>query len=311
MRPMDRAVRIIEPPPSRVQQDQLPISAYDDAANIVLLGDPGAGKTHTFRECAARCGCRYVTARAFLVMPAAKFAGTLFIDGLDEKRAGRSDRDTVDALVEKLFAVGPGKVRISCRVADWLGVSDLAALRPYFELRGEPVVLQLDALSGDEQRAVLQAEGLSAGDADAFLREATDRALDDFLENPQNLIMLLRAVQTGNWPVTRKELFELSTQIMLKEFDKNRARSGSGVYTLDELRPVAGALCAARLISDVEAVSLTDHEASTTIPSYRSLSILPPEKVIAALGRRVFVAGSTPESVDYAHRTTAEYLGAK
>ena len=31
----------------------------------------------------------------------------------DEKRAGRSDRDTVDALVEKLFAVNPSKVRIS------------------------------------------------------------------------------------------------------------------------------------------------------------------------------------------------------
>ena len=159
---------------SRAQQDQLrPISAYDDAANIVLLGDPGAGKTHTFREYAARCGGRYVTARAFLVTPAAKFDGTLFIDGLDEKRAGRSDRDTVDALVEKLFVVGPGKVRISCRVADWLGDSDLAALRPYFELSGDPIVLQLDRLSGDEQRAVLQAEGLSPDDADTFLRECS------------------------------------------------------------------------------------------------------------------------------------------
>jgi predicted NACHT family NTPase len=74
-------------------------------------------------------------------------------------------------------------------VADWLGDSDLAALRPYFELSGDPVVLLLDRLSGDEQRAVLQAEGLNAGDADAFLREANDRALSDLLKNPQNLIM--------------------------------------------------------------------------------------------------------------------------
>jgi predicted NACHT family NTPase len=172
--PMNRTVRRIESTPSKAQQDELrPISAYDDAANIVLLGDPGAGKTHTFRESAARCGGRYVTARAFLITPAAKFDGTLFIDGLDEKRAGRSNRDTVDALVEKLFAVGPGKVRISCRVADWLGDSDLAALRPYFEQSGDPVVLQLDRLSGDEQRVVLQAEALSVNEADAFLAEAT------------------------------------------------------------------------------------------------------------------------------------------
>jgi predicted NACHT family NTPase len=308
---MDRVVRRIETALPEAEEAQLrPISAYDDAANIVLLGDPGAGKTYTFRESAARCGGRYVTARAFLVTPAAKFDGTLFIDGLDEKRAGRSDRDTVDALVEKLFAVSPRSVRISCRVADWLGESDLAALRPYFELSGDPVVLQLARLSDDEQRIVLQAEGLSVTEADAFLRQATDRALSDFLENPQNLIMLLRAVQTGKWPATRKELFELSTQIMLKEFDQHRARTGAGVYTVDEVRPAAGALCAARLISDIEAISLTDHETSAAIPSYRSLTMVPPEKVIAALSRRVFVAGPAAESVDYAHRTTAEYLGA-
>jgi hypothetical protein len=308
---MDRNVRKIESTPSKAQPDPpQPFSSYDDAANIVLLGDPGAGKTHTFRECAARTGGRYITARAFLVMPAVKFDGALFIDGLDEKRAGRSDRDTVDALVERLFATAPDKVRLSCRVADWLGESDLTALRPYFEQSEQPVVLQLDRLSVDEQRVVLDAEGLSRDEADAFLREATNRALGDFLENPQNLIMLLRAVRTGTWPETRRELFELSTQLMLKEFDRERARSGSGVCSVDELRPVAGAICAARLISDITAVSLADHEESRDIPSYRSLGMFPPEKVIAALGRRVFVAGPAPESVDYAHRTTAEYLGA-
>ena len=287
-----------------------PFSAYDDVANIVLLGDPGAGKTHTFSEFAARCGGRHLTVRAFLVAPGPKFSGTLFIDGLDEKRGGRSDRDTVDALVQKLFAAGPNKVRISCRVADWLGVTDLAALHPYFEQNGDSVVLQLGRLSEGEQRAVLQSEGLSTNEADTFLHEATERALNEFLENPQNLIMLLRAVQTGAWPATRQELFKLSTKLMLKEFDKDHARSGSGIYTAEELRPCAGAACAARLIADIEAISLADYEESDLIPSYRSLSMVPPEKAIAALGRRVFVAGPAPESVDYAHRTTAEYLGA-
>jgi hypothetical protein len=100
---MDRNVHKIESAPSKARQDPpRPFSSYDDAASIVLLGDPGAGKTHTFRECAARTGGRYITARAFLVTPAVKFDGALFIDGLDEKRAGRSDRDTVDALAERL-----------------------------------------------------------------------------------------------------------------------------------------------------------------------------------------------------------------
>jgi hypothetical protein len=41
----------------------------------------------------------YVTARAFLVTPAARFDDLQCVDGLDESRAGHSHRDTVDALV--------------------------------------------------------------------------------------------------------------------------------------------------------------------------------------------------------------------
>jgi hypothetical protein len=65
------------------------------------------------------------------------------------------------------------------------------------------------------------------------------------------------------------------------------------------LRPAAGGVCAARLISDVEAVSLTDQEGTEYIPGYRTVTFFPPERVQAALGRRIFDAGSEPETVDY------------
>ena len=286
-------------------------SDFADRTNLVLLGDPGAGKTHLFRETAAAEGARLISARAFLTTPGSMLTDqTLFIDGLDEKRAGRGDRDTVDAMVRKLFEVGPRKVRISCRAPDWLGESDLAAFSPYFAQKGEPTVLLLDILAPNERRAVLAGQGLTIDAADAFLAEAQERGLDDFLENPQNLIMLWRAVQGGSWPATRKDLFELSTGLMLQEFDLNRARSGTGIYSVAELRPVAGAICAARLIADVEAISLTDQEGAPALPGYRSLTFLAPEKTQASLGRRIFVTGPAPESVDYAHRTTAEYLAA-
>ena len=98
----------------------------------------------------------FIKARAFLVTPPHQLSEqSLFIDGLDERRAGRGDRDTVDAIFEKLFAVNPPRVRISCRAADWLGESDLAALRPYFEQSGDPPVLLLQSLSEQEQIAVL------------------------------------------------------------------------------------------------------------------------------------------------------------
>jgi len=50
----------------------------------------------------------------------------LFVDALDERRAGRGDNNTIDRMVEKLFEHSPKQVRISCRAQDWLGDTDLA-----------------------------------------------------------------------------------------------------------------------------------------------------------------------------------------
>lgn len=287
-------------------------SDFAESPNLVLLGDPGSGKTHLFKEAAALEGARYLTARTFLVTPATQLTGqTLFIDGLDERRAGRANRDAVDAVVQKLFEVHSNKVRISCRVADWLGESDLAGLAPYFEQSGGTIVLLLQKLSAEEELAVLSAQGATPEAATRFLEQAEERGLNDFLQNPQNLVMLWRAVQAGSWPASRKELFEVSTRLLLQEAAQEHVGQGGGVFSVDELMPVAGAVCAARLISDVEAVSLSDGEATEEIPGYRSIAFLPPEKTKSALSRRVFTAGPIAESVDYAHRTTAEYLAAR
>jgi hypothetical protein len=215
----------------------------------------------------------------------------LFIDALDERRAGRGDQDTIDQMVRKLFAAIPAKVRISCRVADWLGATDLAAFRPYFAARGGVVVLGLETLSAQEQKEVLNAQGMSDRAADDFLAEAKSRGLDEFLGNPQNLIMLSDAMKDGEWPTSRKELFERSTQMLLSEPNLSQSGSQTGVFTADELRDAAGALCAARLISDVTGISLSEHEGNRGFPTYRSIGFLDQSRVRAALTRRVFTVG--------------------
>ena len=153
-----------------------PFSDFAAVPNLVLLGDPGAGKTYLLHEVAKAEGARFLKARSFLSTPAQSLSGqALFIDALDEQRAGRADQNTIDEIVRKLFEVNPSKVWISCRVADWLGKSDLAGLGPYFEQYGEPPVLLLETLSASEQLDVLASQGVDWVAAAAFLSEASER----------------------------------------------------------------------------------------------------------------------------------------
>ena len=301
----DRLVRQISP---GGDDDRRGFFSYLNSPNLILLGDPGAGKSHLFEQAAAASGGFFLSARAFMSTPAASLDSALFIDALDERRAGRGDHNTIDRMVEKLFERSPEKVRISCRAQDWLGDTDLAAFRPYFDGHGGVVVVALEPLSRDEISAVLAHHGVK--DPPTFLKEAYERELNDFIVNPQNLIMLASVVKDGNWPTTRRELYYAATALLLQEHNRARSRSGEGVYTPDELRDSAGAICATHLIADVEGISLKENDDRAEFPSYRTIGVPDIDRARAALGRRAFKQGPIEETVEYSHRTTAEYLAA-
>jgi hypothetical protein len=157
-----------------------------------------------------------------------------------------------------------------------------------------------------ERDAIITKEGFD--DPAAFAADATE--LQYLLTNPQNLIMLCRVVKAKGWPTTRTDLFKGMTELLLTEHNDRKTRAGDGVHCADELRDAAGAICAARLISDVAGVSRAEVSRDIDAPAYRTLDCEDLERIRAALGRRVFVSVSGSEAVDYVHRTIAEFLAA-
>ncbi|MEX3969576.1 hypothetical protein [Paraburkholderia caribensis] len=277
--------------------------------NIVLLGDPGSGKTHLFKSAAQAVGGRYLTVRMFLNMPANWSDEALFIDALDEKRSGRGDNDVVDEIVRKLFANPPAKVRISCRAQDWLGDSDLEAFRQYFDDHGQVTVVSLSSLTSQEQYDVLVEHGMIPTLVDEFLADVDTHGLADFRRNPQDLKMLATSVASGKWPQTRADLFVESTRLWLTEVNREHLRRDES--PAEDVRAAAGALCALRLISDIDGFALDPGGREALYPDVTQIPFLDPRVASTALERRVFTGIPGVAVVDYTHRTTAEYLAAE
>ena len=156
-----------------------PLDAFRSKAAYVLLGDPGAGKTTAFEEESKAVDDAYpITARNFLTLNVDSHPEwrekTLFIDGLDEVRAGTGDvRTPFDAIRERLDALGKPRFRLSCREADWLGANDrkhLASVTP----DGAVTVLRLDPLTGGDIITILNAQP-GIDDAQEFVAKARER----------------------------------------------------------------------------------------------------------------------------------------
>ena len=143
------------------EPESKPLSAFRSDPAYVLLGDPGLGKTTAFKRECEELG------EAALLIDARDFVSfhpdshpewrgkTLFIDGLDEVRAGSSDtRTPLNDLRGRLDALGCPRFRISCREADWFGESDRSSLAAV--ARDSTIAtLRLDPLTDSDIEAIL------------------------------------------------------------------------------------------------------------------------------------------------------------
>ena len=240
---------------SRVQDDASegrPLGCYSEHPAWVLLGAAGAGKTEAFKHEAERTDGCYVTARDFRRFDKAEWlTRTLFIDGLDEVRAGGHDgRTPLDDIRAKLDALGRPRFRLSCREADWFGASDRGHLAAV-AADGEVLELRLDPLSDDQILEVL-AHHDHVACPEPFLRSAREVGLTAMLTTPQGIDVLARAMadSSGGWPESRMETLESACRQLARERNQEHLTAGRPRLAVDELLDAAGRLCAICLLSN-------------------------------------------------------------
>lgn len=280
----------------------------------ILLGEPGSGKSREFRRQAELEGTRPISARDFidLPLPSDLLGKPLFIDGLDEMRAGTDDgRKPLSVIRAKLAALDKPYFRISCREADWLGETDTQALNAVAD-GGEIAVVHLNDLSETQIAELLQRWGVA--DPTHFIAEAKDKGLDELLGNPLNLDFLYRAVDSngGTWPTTREQTFASACKELAQEHNpEHQAAKRKKAISTETLLDTAGHLFAILLLSGCDGLAL---KRSANQPNYSPLDELGIDlgpTYWSTLESRLFEHGQGTNLRRPKHRAIAEYLGAR
>ena len=295
-----------------------PLAAFRDAGAFVLLGDPGAGKTTEFRREVAALGADalFLPVRDFLTFAETRadaWSGkTLFLDGLDEVRAGQGDpRAVLNDVRRHLDALGRPPFRLACRATDWLG-SDQERLRAVSP--DETVTaLRLDPLRDPDIEYLLDA---NLGDAEArrFLKSAGEKGLSGWLRNPQGVEILITAFAAGrDWPASRRAAFEAACLRMAGERNAEHRDAATDRPSPAEILDAAAELCATLLLCGAVGCSLNASSSDDGFPPLDELRPTDRSLARAALDTKLFTEAVPAGVRRFAphHRQIAEFLGAR
>ncbi len=299
---LSRRLRVRDDGTGKGREDDSTFAEFESEDAIILLGDPGMGKSTFFREVA---NTNYTTVRNFLIDPQARVGEVIFLDALDEYRARANGYDASADVAKVLCALKKPKFRLSCRAADWFGAVDQEALK-VASPSGRIVILELCSLSPDEILRVVQER---VPDPLVFVDEAESAGLGKLLGNPQTLDLLVQAWATGTKPRNKFEAYEIGVAELLKESNVHRIARGETSPLPHDLRKAAGAAASLLLLSNSVGISREESDSS----AYVMLPIVPhPDRAAlnAVLGRRLFRSPET-DRFELIHRTIAEFLAAE
>ncbi len=159
---------------------------------IIILAEPGAGKTSLLESFSEQLNVKKNTANVFLKRNISEKNSALIIDALDE--LVRVDQAAICELLGKVADIEPSTLILSSRSSEW-EQSYSHQIKEFFET--EPEIFRLYPFNESEQQKIFENYKPNE-DFEKFQQEINKYSLNPLLPNPQFLKLLADAYIESN-----------------------------------------------------------------------------------------------------------------
>ena len=272
---------------------------------IVVLAEPGGGKTRLMESLAQKLGVPCVSANMFRFSNNDRLNCPLVIDAFDE--LAMIDVQGIYKLLGAAKAKNPTHVVISSRSSEW-GNSETNAFEQFF--KQPPLVVRLQEFDESEQRAIFDHYTSGSGeDFLAFQKEVARFDLEVLLPNPQFLQLFVSAYLESNRSFENKRsIFSQAVEHLAKEANSSIGLKSGSLSSIEKAK-VASEVFAKLLLSGAEGVSTNEAKEGRLYPQLGSL-VTNTTSVNSILSTRLFKPSETESRHSPVHKIVAEYAAA-
>lgn len=273
------------------------------STHIVVLAEPGGGKTELMKSLALKLNTSVSNASVFAYVGADKENSPLIIDAVDE--VARIDQSGIHKLLARARASKPTRVIMSSRSSEW-GLASTSIFERFLGV--SPMIVRLREFDQDEQHAIFKHHA-PAEDFFAFQTEVTRFSLDMLLPNPQFLKMFTDAyLESGRRFADKRSIFALAVERLAKEVNPEIPKTSVSLSVAQKIT-FSAEVYAKLLLSGAEGISTIDATANRIYPMLPAL-FSGSTACYDILSTQLFKPGDKEDQHRPVHKIVAEYCAA-
>jgi len=270
---------------------------------IVILAEPGGGKTELMNNLARRLDTETINASVFLFAGINKKNTPLLIDAVDE--VATIDQSSIYRLLSEVKRNTPSLVIMSSRSSEW-GQSSTIAFEQF--LGSPPLIARMNEFDRQQQSEIFEFH-TSGEDFNSFEREVCRFNLEMLLPNPQFLKMFADAyIESNRHFINKRSIFSLAVERLAKEANAKTPLKPSHL-SVEQKIELASEAFAKLLLSASEGITTTEANESIIYPLLKTL--LPKNEASSdILSTRLFRLGECEYQHRPVHKIVVEYCAA-